>query len=65
MDYLAIERVLDALQREFDGLSNLRRLHTPIKTNILAAEKWVDSFEASLDELMDELRELMAAEETE
>ena len=65
LDYLAIERVLDALQREFDGLSNLRRLHTPIKTNILAAEKWVDSFEASLDGLMDELRELMAAEETE
>jgi len=46
-------------------LSNLRRLHTPIKTNVLAAEKWVDSFEASLDGLMDELRELMTTEETE
>lgn len=65
LDYVAIERVLAALQREFDGLSNLRRLHTPIKTNVLAAEKWVDSFEESLDELMDELRELMAAEEAE
>ena len=65
LDYLAIERVLAALQREFDGLSNLRRLHTPIKTNVLAAEKWVDSFEASLDGLMDELRELMTTEETE
>lgn len=65
LDYVAIERVLAALQREFDGLSNLRRLHTPIKTNVLAAEKWVDSFEESLDELMDELRELMTTEETE
>lgn len=65
LDYVAIERVLAALQREFDGLSNLRRLHTPIKTNILAAEKWVDSFEESLDELMDELRELMTTEVTE
>jgi hypothetical protein len=65
LDYVAIERVLAALQREFDGLSNLRRLHTPIKSNVLAAEKWVDSFEESLDELMDELRELMAAEEAE
>jgi len=64
LDYVAIERVLAALQREFDGLSNLRRLHTPIKTNVLAAEKWVDSFEESLDELMDELRELMTTEET-
>jgi hypothetical protein len=65
LDYVAIERVLAALQREFDGLSNLRRLHTPIKTNVLAAEKWVEGFEESLDELMDELRELMAAEEAE
>lgn len=62
LDNVAIERVLAALQREFDGLSNLRRLHTPIRTNVLAAEKWVDSFEESLDELMDELRELMTVE---
>ena len=62
LDFAAIERVIASLQREFDGLANLKRLHTPIETNILAAKKWVNEFEKSLDELMDELRELMVVE---
>ena len=64
-DFVAMERVINSLQREFDGLSNLKRLHTPIKTNILAAEKWVEDFEESLDGLMEELRELMETGEEE
>lgn len=60
LDFAAIERVISSLQRELDGLANLRRIHTPIKKNIEAAEKWVDVFESSLDDLMDELRDLMA-----
>ena len=64
-DFVAMERVINSLQREFDGLSNLKRLHTPIKTNILAAEKWVETFEDSLDGLMEELRELMETGEEE
>lgn len=62
LDFAAIERVIASLQREFDGLANLKRLHTPIETNILAAKKWVNEFEENLDELMDELRELMVVE---
>jgi hypothetical protein len=62
LDFAAIERVIASLQREFDGLANLKRLHTPIETNIAAAKKWVNDFEKSLDELMDELRELMVVE---
>jgi hypothetical protein len=62
LDFAAIERVIASLQREFDGLANLKRLHTPIETNIAAAKKWVNEFEVSLDELMDELRELMVVE---
>jgi hypothetical protein len=65
LDFAAIERVIASLQREFDGLANLKRLHTPIETNILAAKKWVNEFEESLDELMDELRELMVVESEE
>jgi hypothetical protein len=65
LDFAAIERVITSLQREFDGLSNLRRIHTPIRTNILAAEEWVNKFEQSLDGLMDELRDLMTVEEDE
>ena len=59
LDFVAIERVITSLQREFDSLANLRRLHTPIETNILAAKSWVNKFEESLDELMEQLRELM------
>ena len=62
LDFAAIERVIASLQREFDGLANLKRLHTPIETNILAAKKWVNDFEENLDGLMDELRELMTVE---
>jgi hypothetical protein len=62
LDFAAIERVIASLQREFDGLANLKRLHTPIETNIAAAKKWVNEFEETLDELMDELRELMVVE---
>ena len=62
LDFAAIERVIASLQREFDGLANLRRIHTPIRNNIKAADDWVDKFEESLDELMDELRELMVVE---
>jgi hypothetical protein len=64
-DFVAMERVLNSLQREFDGLSNLKRLHTPIRTNILAAEKWVETFEGNLDGLMQELRDLMEEGEEE
>ena len=62
LDFAAIERVIASLQREFDGLANLKRLHTPIETNIAAAKKWVNEFEVSLDGLMDELRELMVVD---
>jgi hypothetical protein len=62
LDFAAIERVIASLQREFDGLANLKRLHTPIETNIAAAKKWVNEFEENLDELMEELRELMTVE---
>ena len=65
LDIVAIERTLNALQREFDGLANLKRLHTPIRTNIIAAEAFVKSFEENLDSLMEELRGLMVSEETE
>ena len=65
LDIVAIERTLNALQREFDGLANLKRMHTPIRTNILAAEAFVKTFEESLDSLMEELRGLMVSEETE
>jgi len=65
LDIVAIERTLNALQREFDGLANLKRLHTPIRTNIIAAEAFVKSFEENLDSLMEELRGLMVSEEAE
>jgi hypothetical protein len=64
-DFVSMERVINSLQREFDGLSNLKRLHTPIKTNILEAQKWVETFEENLDGLMEELRELMETGEEE
>jgi hypothetical protein len=62
-DIVAMERVISALQREFDGLANLKRLHTPIKTNIEAAQRWVADFETSLDGLMEEMRDLMTSGE--
>jgi hypothetical protein len=58
-DFVAMGRVISALQREFDGLANLKRLHTPIQKNIVAAQEWVEEFEANLDELIEELRGLM------
>jgi hypothetical protein len=64
-DFVAIERVITSLQREFDGLANLKRIHTPIKQNIIAAQEWVEKFEESLDSLMDELRDLMSSGDTE
>ena len=63
IDVVAIDRVISDLQREFDGLANLKRLHTPIKTNVEAAIKFVADMEEKLDGLMDELRDLIAAAE--
>lgn len=62
-DVEAIERVLNALKREFDGLTHLKRLHTPIRTNIKEAEEFVKTLEANLEELLDELRDLMSPSE--
>jgi hypothetical protein len=62
LDFAAIERVIASLKREFDGIANLKRLHTPIETNILAAKKWVNEFEKNLDELIEELSALMTIE---
>ena len=62
-DVEAIERVLNALKREFDGLTHLKRLHTPIRTNIKEAEEFVKNLEDNLEELLDELRNLMSPPE--
>ena len=62
-DVEAIERVLNALKREFDGLTHLKRLHTPIRTNIREAEEFVKILEGNLEELFDELRGLMSPSE--
>jgi len=62
-DVEAIERVLNALKREFDGLTHLKRLHTPIRTNIKEAEEFVKTLEDNLEELLDELRDLMSPSE--
>ena len=62
-DVEAIERVLNALKREFDGLTHLKRLHTPIRTNIKEAEEFVKILEGNLEELLDELRDLMSPSE--
>jgi hypothetical protein len=59
-DVEAIERVLNALKREFDGLTHLKRLHTPIRTNIKEAEEFVKTLEDNLEGLLDELRDLMS-----
>ena len=62
-DVEAIERVLNALKREFDGLTHLKRLHTPIRTNIKEAEEFVKILEGNLEELLDELCDLMSPSE--
>jgi hypothetical protein len=64
-DFAAMDRVIKALQREFDGLANLKRHHTAIKTGYESAKKWVEDFETALDGLMEELAELMTSGETE
>ena len=62
-DVEAIERVLNALKREVDGITQLKRLHTPIRTNIRDAEEFVKTLEENLENLLDELRELMSPSE--
>jgi hypothetical protein len=64
-DVEAIERVLNALKRELDGLTHLKRLHTPIRTNIRDAEEFVKTLEENLETLLDELRDLMSPSEVE
>ena len=63
LDIEAIDRVLKALQREFNTLSTLKGMHTPIRENINKAIAFVDEFEASLDKQMAELVKLMSAAE--
>ena len=63
LDIEAIDRVLKALQREFNTLSTLKGLHTPIRENVNKAIAFVDEFEASLDKQMAELVKLMSAAE--
>jgi hypothetical protein len=62
-DFVSIERVISALRREFEGLSNLKRIHTPIRENIEKAQVWVNDFESSLDKLIQELRNLTSVTE--
>lgn len=64
-DVEAIDRVLNALKRELDGLTHLKRLHTPIRTNIRDAEEFVKTLEENLETLLDELRDLMSPSEVE
>ena len=63
LDIEAIDRVLKALQREFNTLSTLKGLHTPIRENVNKAIAFVDEFEASLDKQMAELVKLMSSAE--
>ena len=63
LDIEAIDRVLKSLQREFDSLSTLKGLHTPIKTNVDKAIKFVELFEEAIDREMAELVKLMSASE--
>lgn len=63
LDVEAIDRVLKALQREFNTLSTLKGMHTPIRENVNKAIAFVDEFEASLDKQMAELVKLMSAAE--
>jgi len=63
LDVEAIDRVLKALQREFNTLSTLKGMHTPIRENVNKAIAFVDEFEAALDKQMAELVKLMSAAE--
>jgi hypothetical protein len=58
-DIEAIDRVLSAVKREVDGITQLKRLHTPIRENIAKAETFVNELEGNLENLLNELRELM------
>lgn len=64
-DTEAIDRVINNLEREFKTLRNLKSAHTPIRENIKKAEDFVEAFEEHLDELLEELRSLISAEESE
>ena len=64
-DVEAIDRVLNSLKRELDGITHLKRLHTPIRTNIIDAEVFVGKLEENLEALLDELRDLMSPSEVE
>lgn len=61
LDIEAIDRVLKALQREFNTLSTLKGYHSPIRDNIKKAIDFVEEFEDSLDKQMAELVKLMSA----
>jgi hypothetical protein len=63
LDVEAIDRVLKALQREFNTLSTLKGMHTPIKENVLKAITFVEEFEGSIDKQMAELVKLMSVAE--
>jgi len=63
LDIEAIDRILKSLQREFNTLSQLKGMHSPIRDNIKKAIAFVDEFEASLDKQMAELVKLMSAAE--
>lgn len=58
-DVEEIERVINNLQREFGTLKQLKDAHTPIQTNIVKAQKYVEEFEESIDKMLKDLRKLM------
>lgn len=60
VDFEAVERILSAIRRESDGIATLKRYHTPIRENIKNADKWLESFEEKLDELLDELAKTLS-----
>lgn len=65
IDIEAIDRVIQNLAREFKRLKQLKDSHTAIRKNVESAQTFVDDFQGNLDEMLDELRELVAAAEEE
>jgi hypothetical protein len=61
LDIDAIDRIIKSLQREFNTLSTLKGMHTPVRENINKAITFVEKFEDEISKQMAELEKLISS----